>query len=300
MWGIEEERPLALGQFSDSMVPLHGYRLAVDLRSSNEFWIGGKDAMRDLGIYCGPGLWFNRDTGRIHIRLAHHRLDGLGSRAYRGETDPRRLPLVIAAGFGSDVLRVSGIKHVRIQDLVFRGATGSPMIDVYGSEDIGLDHLTIFGGSPALLVNASKQIQVTHSVFRGLATPWTSRAHEKYRGTPSYQVILQNNQPINEDIELAWCEFTSDHDFAFLRYGRRLRFHHNLVENTALSVWSGWAASSAWRLRAGWKRSACQLSTIRDEHGRSSPIGTIQSSSTWRAKSTRSSQSCRAAPRPRT
>ncbi|MBX6315184.1 MAG: DUF1565 domain-containing protein [Isosphaeraceae bacterium] len=231
MWGVEEERPLALGHFGGSMVPLHGYRRAEDLRSTNEFWIGGKTPTRDSGIYCGPGLWFNRETGRIHVRLAHHRLEGLGDRAYRGETDPRRLPLIISVGFGGDVLRISGIKHVRIRDLVLRGATGSPMIHIYGSEDIELDHLTVFGGFPALLVNASRNIRVTHSAFRGLAAPWSSRAHMKYRGTPSYQIILQNNQPINENIELAWCEFTDDHDFAFLRYVKGLRFHHNLVEN---------------------------------------------------------------------
>ncbi len=47
----------------------------------------------------------------------------------------------------------------------------------------------------------------------------------------SYQIILQDNQPAIEDIELAWCEFTDDHDFAFMRYLKGLRFHHNLVEN---------------------------------------------------------------------
>jgi hypothetical protein len=53
----------------------------------------------------------------------------------------------------------------------------------------------------------------------------------KYHGTPSYQVMLHDNQPVNEEIELAWCEFTDDHDFAFLRYVKGLRFHHNLVDN---------------------------------------------------------------------
>jgi hypothetical protein len=231
MWGIEEERPLALGHFADSMVPLHGYRLAADLRSANELWIGGKAEMRDTGIYCGPGLWFNRQTGKIHIRLAHHRLEGLGDRAYRGETDPRKLPLAIAAGFGDDVLRLSGVRHVRIQDLVLRGATGSPMIHLYGSQNIELDRLTIFGGFPALLVNASQNIRVTNSAFRGLAAPWSSRAHMKYRGTASYQIVLQNDQPANENLEFAWCEFTDDHDFAFLRPVTNLQFHHNFVDN---------------------------------------------------------------------
>jgi hypothetical protein len=53
----------------------------------------------------------------------------------------------------------------------------------------------------------------------------------KYRGTASYQIVLQNNQPVNEDIEFANCEFTDDHDFAFLRYAKNLRFHHNFVDN---------------------------------------------------------------------
>jgi len=231
MWGIEEQRPIALGHFADSMVPLHGYRNAVDLRATNELWLGGRDETRESGLYCGPGLWFNRETGRIHVRLAHHRLAGLGGRAYKGETDPRKLPLVITVGFGTDVLRINGVRHVRIQDLVLRGATASPMIHCYGSQHIELDHLAVYGGFPALMVNASQDIRVIHSSFRGLAAPWSSRAHMKYHGTASYQVVFQNNQPANENIELAWCEFTDDHDFAFLRYVENLQFHHNFVDN---------------------------------------------------------------------
>lgn len=230
-WGIEEERPLALGQFADSLVPLHGYRIAADMRATNERWIGGKKEMRDTGIYCGPGLWFNRETGRVHIRLAHHRLDGLGANAYRGETDPRKIPLVIAVGFGQDVVRFTGVRHWVMQELAVRGATGSPLVHIYGCQQIRLDHVSLYGGSPALLINASQEIRVLHSALRGLAAPWTSRAHMKYRGTPSYQVVLQNHQPRNENIELAWCEFTDDHDFAFLRFAKNLQFHHNFVDN---------------------------------------------------------------------
>ncbi len=36
---------------------------------------------------------------------------------------------------------------------------------------------------------------------------------------------------MNENIEIANCEFTDDHDFAFLRHVKNLRFHHNFVEN---------------------------------------------------------------------
>ncbi|MDZ4406063.1 hypothetical protein [Prosthecobacter sp.] len=229
MWGIEEQRPLALGHFADSMVPLHGYRSLKDLRSMNELWVKGKK--EDFDFYCGPGVWFDRETGRVHIRLAHHQLDGLGNRAYRGETDPRKLPLIIALGFGDDVLRLTGIKHVRLQNLILRGATGSPMISIYGCENIQIDHCAIFGGNPGLLINASKNITMTHSTMRGLAAPWTGRAHMKYRGTASYQIVLRDDQPINENIEFANCEFTDDHDFAFLRFAKNLKLHHCFIDN---------------------------------------------------------------------
>jgi hypothetical protein len=231
LWGTEDERPIALGHFADSMVPLHGYRTAADLRAVNEFHTGNKKAGESAGVYCGPGLWFNRETDRIHARLAHHAMPGLADRAYRGERDPRKLPLVVATGFGDDVLRISGIRHVRIEGLVIRGATGSPLVHVYGSEHIHLDHLTLYGGFPALLVNASKNLTVAHSAFRGLAAPWTGRAHMKYRGTATYQIVFQNSQPGNEHIELANCEFTDDHDFAHIRYVKNLNFHHNFVDN---------------------------------------------------------------------
>lgn len=230
MWSKEDERPIALGHFAETMVPLHGYRHLSGLRASNEFWLADKND-RSSGIYCGPGLWFNRETGRVHVRLAHHSMPGLGNRAYRGETDPRKLPLVVAVGFGDDVFRISGIKHVRIQDLTLRGAPGSPMIHAYGSENVEFDHLTVYGGFPGLLVNASQNLRVTNSAFRGLAAPWSGRAHMKYLGTASYQIVLQNSQPLNEDIEFSHCEFTDDHDFAFLRYAKNLRLHHCLIDH---------------------------------------------------------------------
>ena len=129
------------------------------------------------------------------------------------------------------MLRINGIKHVDIQGLVLRGATGSPMISLYGSDNVHLNHITVYGGFPGLLVNASQQINVAHCAFRGLAAPWSGRSHMKYRGTASYQIVLQNSQPYNEDIEFSYCEFTDDHDFAFFRYAKNLQFHHNYVDN---------------------------------------------------------------------
>jgi hypothetical protein len=229
--GIEDQRPLVLGHFGDSMVPLHGYRSVADLRDTSMLWDVDQKFDQGEGVYCGPGLWFNRETGRIHVRLAHTTLEGLGGDAYRGVTDPREVPLAISGAYGADVLRLNGVRHVVVQDIVLRGAGGSPLINVYGAEGITFDGVTVFGGAPGLLVNATTGLKVLHSAFRSLAAPWSSRASMKYRGTPSYVVITHRSQPPNRDFELAWNEFTDGHDFAWVRDVKDLRFHHNFIEN---------------------------------------------------------------------
>jgi len=102
---------------------------------------------------------------------------------------------VIAGGYGNDVLRINGIRHIRLQDMVLRGAAGTALINLYGSEDIEFDGLTIYGGAPGLLVKSTKNLRIQNCAFRGLAAPWSSRASMKYRGTPSYMIITQNTPP---------------------------------------------------------------------------------------------------------
>ena len=230
-YGKEEQRPAVLGHFADSMVPLHGYRLPIDLRDDSMLWDVDNKFENAEGVYCGPGLWFNPATERIHIRLAPTSLEGLGQRAYRGETDPRRIPLCISGPYGADVLQMNGVRNIVLQDLVLRGASGSPLVNLYGSDNVTLDGITAFGGSPGLLAKASSNIRIVNCAFRGLAAPWSSRASMKYRGTPSYRIITQRNKPESHDWEIANCEFTDDHDGIWLRYVRNLKFHHNLVDN---------------------------------------------------------------------
>jgi len=229
--GKEDERPVVLGHFGDSMVPLHGYRTLTDLRDPRMLWDVQDKFDDENGVYCGPGLWYNRRTARIHIRLAHIDLAGLGDRAYRGQTDPRKLPLVISGPCGADVLRINGVRHFRLQDVVLRGASGSPLIHMQGSQDITFEGITVFGGAPGLLVRSTARLRIFDSAFRSLAAPWSSRASMKYRGTPSYAIITQRQKPENHDFEIARCEFTDGHDFAWLRYVKNLRFHHNYVDN---------------------------------------------------------------------
>ncbi|MBM79675.1 MAG: hypothetical protein CMJ78_03655 [Planctomycetaceae bacterium] len=229
--GKEEQRPVVLGHFADSMVPLHSYRTPNDLRDGSMLWDVSGKFEKDEGVYCGPGLWFNRRTAKIHIRLAHTTLAGLGKHHYRGNTDPRQTPLCISGIFGNDVLRLNGVRNITLQDVVLRGASGSALINVSGAENIVFDGITAYGGAPGLLAKATKNLKLTNSVFRGLAAPWSSRASMKYRGTPSYILITQRAKPENEDWEISNCEFTDSHDGLWVRYVKNLKFHHNYMDN---------------------------------------------------------------------
>src|SRR5262245_36061309 len=106
------EGPAVFGNFGDSLVPLQAYRFLGDLRSDNPFWNIDNKVGSESFVYCGPGVFYDRETGRIHCRLAHTKLSGLGEDNYRGVTDPRLIPLVIAGG-DEPPLKLVGCQTVR-------------------------------------------------------------------------------------------------------------------------------------------------------------------------------------------
>jgi hypothetical protein len=215
------------GNFGDSMVPLHHYITFADLRSTNELAHAGLSGRADdpRGMYAGPGARRDGQSGRIHIRLAHTKLDGLGANHYRGETDPRKLSLVIA---GHDyALRIAGARHVRVQDLVVRGARRAAL-QVRNAEDLELDGLTLYGSLMAARISNSRRLRLIHSALRGHAAPWHSRFHHKYRSAAGYLVLTEG---LNSDFEIAHCELSDHHDGLLIQAVEGLRFHHNLVDN---------------------------------------------------------------------
>ncbi len=231
--GGKEGDPNLLGSFAESMVPLEGYRFHRDLQSSNPYWnVDGKTLDKDA-VYCGPGVFYDVATGRIHARLAHTQLPGLEDDNYRGPTDPRQVSLVIGAHAGGSPLTLDGVSHVRLQDLVVRGARESTLqiIDGY---DIELDGLTLYGGADALKTLDTVGLRVYHSALRGISAPWTFRGSLKYRSIEARIVRTGGWNPSgaeSSDFEFAYCEFTDSVDGVFVGNVHRVRFHHNLLEN---------------------------------------------------------------------
>jgi hypothetical protein len=217
-----------LGNFAQSLVPLHGYRFVCDFRSDNPYWTLKNNRDDKTGVWCGPGLWFDPAGERIHVRLAHTNLRLLGKANYTGETDPRKLPLVVAGP--ATPLRLDRARHLRLQDLVVRGSAAAT-VEVAGCEAVEMDGLTILGGSPAVAVRATTGLRLLGCVVRGLTAPWSSRASHKYRGNSAYLFTVSAAAPGCKDFELAFCEFTDNHDGLILGTLRNLKFHHNLVDH---------------------------------------------------------------------
>ncbi|MGE0606859.1 MAG: hypothetical protein AB7O62_07015 [Pirellulales bacterium] len=221
------------GQFGDSLIPFQRYLTFADLRSANEFYRPelGNRSDDPTGIYAGPGVRRNAETGRIHIRLAHTKLPGLGANAYRGETDPRKLPLVIS---GHDyALTLEGCRHLRLQDVVLRGGERAALLITrhmedtsQDSEDIELDGVTLYGSGSALRASHTSRLKVANCAFRGHAAPWHSRFHHKDRAGAGYLIVAEGR-----DWEISHCELTDHHDFLAFQGLENLRFHHNLVDN---------------------------------------------------------------------
>ena len=213
-----------LGNFAESMVPLHGYRNLSDFRSRSLYRAVHDKYSRHTGIYCGPGIRYDGETERIHVRLAHMELDVLAlDKRYRGEMDPRRVPMVI--GGKAIPLRLSETKHVRLQDLAVRGARGVTAY-VDRATDIVFDNVTIHAGHPALTVRGTRGFRMVDSAVRGTAAPWTFRGDQKYRALDTKLLVASGY-----DIEFAYCEFTDHHDGNFFGGGRSLWMHHSFVDN---------------------------------------------------------------------
>ncbi|MDX1948702.1 MAG: hypothetical protein SFU86_25160 [Pirellulaceae bacterium] len=239
-----------IGSFGDSLVGLQTYYHAIDLRATGELvdWENWESTgTTDLKpLYCGPGLWYDHATGRIHCRLVHTHLPAPVAN-YKGETDPREVPLLIAP-FGATPLFLDGARHIRLQDLTIRGA-GYTAVRTVNSQDIELDNCTIWCGTYGLQATATERLHLHHSRIWGSLAPWTFRADASkrdYPGRPHRNISRLNTHalieidagressvfayPQNDHWEIDHCHFADAHDGVYLGT-INCHFHHNLIEN---------------------------------------------------------------------
>jgi hypothetical protein len=246
-----------VGLFGDSNVGLQTYWHAMDLRATNEQWIVDAEK-KTAPVYCGPGLWYDKQTGHIHARLAHTHLPTPGIANYQGETDPRKLPLVVAP-FNSVPLFVDQAMYVRFQDLVFRGGGQNTVVLQFGI-NIDMDNVTIYAGTYGIRARSTGPLKMTNCAVRGMIPPWGSRDENSLNGftpghydpflpppatvtsrnvarLPTHAVVVTEGSyefevfyyPYNHDWDISQSEFSDGHDGVYLS-GHNIRFHHNWVD----------------------------------------------------------------------
>ncbi len=232
-----------VGAFGDSDIGLQTYWHKKDLLSPYELSAPGEGGdVREQ--YCGPGIFYDRQTSRVHARLAHTSFRHFDN--YEGETDPRKLPLVIAP-FRSIPLWVDQAKHVKFQDLIIRGGGYYTTQVTYGV-DVDFDNVTIRGGTYCMRTANTGPFRFYRSAMYGNAPPWSFRGDGSLRarpGRPTRDIarltchalwITDTGRefsvyafPMNEDWEVSYSEFTDSHDGPYFG-GVGLKFHHNLVD----------------------------------------------------------------------
>lgn len=239
-----------VGAFGDSMIGLNTYFHRSDLQATNELidyddWDKAKTT--DIKpLWCGPGLWYDAASGHIHCRLSHTHIAGLDN--YSGETDPRKLPLIVAP-FRSVPLLIDAAAHVRIQDLTIRGA-GYDAVILDKAEHIELDNVTVWCGSYGVRARATGPLKMHRCGLYGSCPPWlfrTDTSKRAYPGRPNRDITRLNTHatlvldsgrefevfahPCNDNWEISYCDFTDSHDGPYLG-GVSMKFHHNLIDGT--------------------------------------------------------------------
>ncbi|MGH8932033.1 MAG: right-handed parallel beta-helix repeat-containing protein [Egibacteraceae bacterium] len=196
-------------------------------------------------VYMGPGIHFNADTRRVHVRLSHTHNNVPGIIDYADESDPRRVPLAITP---RDVtaLRIGGSSHLRLERLTISFG-GDDSILITSSQNLTLDHVRIraatrgirMGGPPQ---NPTRNVVFAHCQFDGGIPSWYFRTDRKsvYHFLDGDRVVPNNlgentsdrlllGNPNNTAVEIHHCEFFNAHDI-FLE-GQDVDFHHNWINN---------------------------------------------------------------------
>lgn len=246
-----------LGLFADSNVGLQTYWHAEDFRAVNEKWT--RDETRKVApIYCGPGLWQDRDSQRLHVRLQPTHFNHPRVRNYTGETDPRKTPLVIST-FNSVPLKLDLCQHLRLRNFIIRGG-GHNTLMLAMAVHVDFEYVTLHGGCYPIHSKNSGPLTLKNCGVYGAIAPWmfydenalqaASPEHQdsfnpeagqparNFSRLPTHALVVTEGfeesqifaHPFNNNWDVSYCNFADSHDGVYIN-GWNMRFHHNWLGN---------------------------------------------------------------------
>lgn len=248
-----------LGLFADSNIGLQTYWHRDYMLAENELSGVNPATGEEEPYYCGPGLFYNKQTGKIHVRLAHTRQTSPFVANYEGEPDPRKIPLAVTA-FQNSPLFLDQAMHVKFRDLILRGG-GYNTLMMRFAVNVEFEYVTIFGGSYCIRSKNSGPVKMTHCGVYGQIPPWGYRTenslatfdHMYYdpftqppEGRPEKNIarlpthallVTEGGEesdtfffPSNNRWEISYCEFADSHDGLYFN-GRDMWMHHCWMYN---------------------------------------------------------------------
>jgi hypothetical protein len=176
-----------------SYIRLLTYSRVQDLRATNETWdqlamndprpgpvaVDAPDPARPRRpwTYFGPGIWYNPETGKVHIRLSptHNAIPGITD--YNGERDPRKLALALSTR-NKVWFQIAGSSWVHLRHMTIRYG-GNDTATIQGSNDVLFDHVEIHGATYGLTIATSQSVRLHNCKLNGGVPPWSFRGDYK-------------------------------------------------------------------------------------------------------------------------
>lgn len=190
-------------------------------------------------VYMGPGLWLNKITRHLHIRLSHTNHAEEGITNYTGELNPNLFPLAISLK-SSETFSLINCHYVKIEGLVIRyGGEYSALIK--NTEHTEVCSTQFMCSENGLRYSDNSGLKLSHCVFDGGLPSWFFRSDRKdnyyYRvnneivnnklGSNTSGSLLVGN-PNNTNVTIQYCDFLNGHD---LYLEGQIDFHHNYMFN---------------------------------------------------------------------
>jgi hypothetical protein len=224
-------------------VRLVSYGQLEFLRSDYEF---NPRVSKDLyaPAYMGPGIHFNQETNRIHIRLSHtsvnQNINPLSD--YQGETNPNKVALSICTNTHDHSNFYFGLRCTECSDLQIRNLSvrfGDATVLTKNCSNLLFEGLEIWAGQYGVRLGAENpSIIFCNTVIDGGLPDWLFRSDLK--DEPPKQ--FGNNAPAKQThetlflasndtshLKISHCEFLNGHDLNI--GGTNVTFNNNLISN---------------------------------------------------------------------
>ncbi len=256
---------------------LVGYSQPWDFRANNQLWPKAKPGPKDgnriwredadgmyipedrvgemhtlPSLYMGPGVWFDPEEFKVHVRLSHTANNIPGWDDYEDETDPNQLRLALCQG-EDYALFLTNCHHITFHDLELR--FGNPdTIRLNTCSNITFDHCRIRSATYGIEMRAAEtswneDICIQDCVIDGGIPTWFFRSDRKdqYRTGPTDKSRVPEDETIidrlgastsnvqiagnarNRRVIVHHCEIINAHDIYV--FGQDMEFHHNWIHN---------------------------------------------------------------------